>query len=161
VLRHETSAVAVNTNTNTMIELVLCSMSVPKTINLLEDLNIWIADLAATTDSMPHAIGLSNMKTAGKEDAVTMGNKMVEQASTDGDLQGIFCDQYGNEKMTAKLQDVTVLPKSGFNLFSITKRLKSGWKLTGDNKALILRKGGIKIKFDIAIHAPKGILFCT
>jgi len=158
VLGQETSAAAVNTNT--MIKLVLCSISVPKTIDLLKDLNIWIAN-AATTDSTPHAVGLSNTKTAGKEDAITMGNKMVEQASTVGDLLGIFCYQYGNKKMAAKLQDVTVLPKSGFNLFSITKRLKSGWKVTGNDKALILSKRGIKIKFDIAIHMPKGILFCT
>jgi hypothetical protein len=38
-------------------ELLLSALSFPKTLKLLEDPNIWIADTAATCDSTPHANG--------------------------------------------------------------------------------------------------------
>ena len=46
-----------------------------------------------------------------------------------------------------------------FNLFSLTKMQRSGWKLIGDDKAIMLVKNGVEIKFDIVIPTKEGAIF--
>jgi hypothetical protein len=39
------------------------------------------------------------------------------------------------------MQDVTLLPSTGkYNLFSLKKMMKKGWKLSGDDNAIVLTK---------------------
>jgi hypothetical protein len=71
----------------------------------------------------------------------------------------MICDKHGNEQGLAKLTDVMLLPTGKFNLFSVTKLLKEGWKLNGDLKKMCLVKGEKTITFDIVIPTPKGVLF--
>ena len=40
------------------------------------------------------------------------------------------------------------------------KKMKYGWKLYGDDTVLGLKKGSIKVEFDIVINTHKGLLFC-
>ena len=55
---------------------------------------------------------------------------------------------------------MTLNPNGTYNLFSVTKRMKDGWKLYGDDTVLGLKKGSRKVDFDIVMNTPKGLLFC-
>jgi hypothetical protein len=57
------------------------------------------------------------------------------------------------------MNDVKVVPDNKFNLFSITKRLSSGWKLGGDEKSLWLSKGDDRVVFDLNIRTKEGCIF--
>ena len=59
------------------------------------------------------------------------------------------------------MKDVTLVPDCAFNLFSISKHLKEGWKLGGTQDALILmsHNGKYVIKFDITISTTNGKLY--
>ena len=54
-----------------------------------------------------------------------------------------------------------IVPDSQFNLFSITKRQKMGWKLGGDKNAIWIEKEGLKILFDIKIETKEGVIFAA
>jgi hypothetical protein len=90
---------------------------------------------------------------------VTMGNKDVEQATQIGDIPGVLCDKHGNELSKTMVKDVALIPKCGYNLFSITKLLKDNWNLSGTKEQLVLQKGKHKVVFDICIPTPKGVIF--
>ena len=58
------------------------------------------------------------------------------------------------------MKDVALVPDCAFNLFSISKQLKQGWKLGGNSDALVLTSpnGNSQIKFDKKISMPNGVL---
>jgi len=141
------------------VEFLLCGMSFSNDQSILNDPNVWIADSAATVHTTPHTVGLTNLRDAGKSDAITMGNGACETAAKIADLGGVMCDKHGTEKGYAVMKDVTLLPNGKYNLFSLTKMMKNGWKLGGDEKLIYLQKGDKKIEFDITIPTPKGVLF--
>jgi hypothetical protein len=96
-------------------------------------------------------------KKASKTDAITMGNGASEAASVIGALQNRIYTKHGIELGPAKMDEVRHLPGGKFNLFSVTKLMKSGWTLGGNKEALWLKKGTNILKFDIKIETPKGI----
>ena len=53
------------------------------------------------------------------------------------------------------------MKNGNFNLFSVTRAMMTGWKLTGDEKAIRIQKGGLAISFDIVIKTTKGALHCA
>ena len=134
-------------------------MSFPKTQALLKDPNVWIGDTGATVHMTPYEKGMTNLKEVTNEQGITMGNMSVEKTTKIGDIDGNVCDQSGNEKLRVKMKDVAIVPSSGFNLFSITKMMLAGWKLSGEREKLVLTKNGNEITFDIAIPTPKGVIF--
>jgi hypothetical protein len=77
------------------------------------------------------------------------------------DLPGTWCDQFGEVQIKAKLSDVRYNPKSNFNLFSLGKAIKEGWKMSGDKNGIILKKGDARLAFDIKIETQNGIIFCA
>ena len=56
---------------------------------------------------------------------------------------------------------MTLNPHGTYTIFSVTKRIKEGWKLYGDDTVLGLKKGSRKVEFDIVINTTKGLLFFT
>ena len=143
------------------VEYLLAGMSFPKSISILNDPNVWIADSAATVHSSPHAIGMTNLREPAREDNITMGNGDNEQASKIANLFVTVCDNEGNEKTKAKIEDVTLAPTTKFNLFSCSRMMKKGWLLGGDDKTMWLSKGKQRIEFDIVIPTPKGCIYCV
>jgi hypothetical protein len=105
---------------------------------MLDDPNVWIGDTAATVHMTPHAQGMVNVRKASKEDTVTMGNKEVEQSTKIGDIPGTICDMHGDKVKSSCLKDVKLVPRSGYNLFSLTKMMLQGWKLVGEDNMLKL-----------------------
>ena len=63
--------------------------------------------------------------------------------------------------MHITMKDVAFIPDCTFNLFSISKQLKQGWKLGGGKEALVLTSpnGKYSVKFDITISTPNGHLY--
>jgi hypothetical protein len=78
------------------------------------------------------------------------------------DLPGMYCDKNGDNQFVVKLRDVDVIPKSHYNLISLTKLIEEGHKVTGNKKdGLSVEKGRRVIKFDIRVETPKGVLWCA
>ena len=70
-------------------------------------------------------------------------------------------DKNGQEVQDLELKDVTLNPHATYNLFSVTNRMKDGWKFYSGDTVLGLNKGSIKVEFDIFINKTKGLLFCA
>ena len=88
-----------------------------------------------------------------------MGNNTVAKGTHTSDLPGIQCDHQGNQLNNVVLTNVSVVPSSAFNLFSITKMQLQGWVLGGDKNNLWITKGRRTIRFDIKIETPEGCVF--
>ena len=67
--------------------------------------------------------------------------------------------RHRQEVQDLELKDVNLNPHGTYNIFSVTKRMKYGWKFYGDDTVLVLKKGSIKVEFDIVIDTPKVLLF--
>jgi hypothetical protein len=129
----------------------------------LNNLNFWIVDDMAATVLllMPHDVGFKNSKEALMTDLVTMRNGASIGAKMIVQLPGVVCDKKGHELQEAVLDDVTYLPGTKYNLFSLSKMTRHGiWKLSDDKEALWIEKDGQEIHFNIIIPTPKGAL-CT
>ena len=88
-----------------------------------------------------------------------MGNDTVAKGTHTGDLPGIRCDHQGNQLDNVVLTNVSVVPSSAFNLFSIAKMRLQGWVLGGNKDNLWITKGRRTIRFDIKIEMPEGCVF--
>jgi hypothetical protein len=154
--QREVSTTAVN-QTRDRPELMLMAMSFPKDLSILEDPNAWIADTAATCDSTPHRQGAVNL--CEGNGGVIFGDGKNNEAETTFDLPGVITDQFRNEVISATLQNVKHVKSAKFNLFSITKRQKDGWLLSGNSEKIWIEKGEHKIVFDIRIETPEGLIF--
>ena len=123
----------------------------PDSYDLLQMPEIWIGDMAATTDMTPHRMGMTEVANPQGDIHVVMGNKQVEKSTTVGCISSIVCDNQGNQQISIKMTDVALVPDCAFNLFSLSKRLKKGWSLQGNADALTLSSpdGACKLRFDI------------
>ena len=74
----------------------------------------------------------------------------------------MYCNKSGEDQFAVKLRNVDVVPKSHYNLISITKLMEEGHKVTGNKKdGITVEKGTRVIKFDIRVETPKGLLWCA
>ena len=89
-----------------------------------------------------------------------MGNGSKAKVSKVVKIPGRVCDKNGNVQMEGTLNEVMIFPDAEFNLFSITRMTQSGWELSGNKDALVLKKNGMEIKFDIVIPTGKIVLYC-
>ena len=110
----------------------------PNSHKFLMQPSIWIGDTAAMMDMTPHTIGMVNKQAAKGSVNIIMGNKQVEKSIAIGDIPSMICDNQGVQIVKAMMKDVAFIPACAFNLFSISKWLKQGWKLGGNNDALVL-----------------------
>jgi len=59
-------------------------------------------------------------------------------------------------------KDVHVGEHFEYNLLSVTKYMKEGWKLTGSDTEMTLAKGEVVLKFDIlTTKTSQGTLYCA
>ena len=131
----------------------------PTNHDILRSPNIFIGDTAATVHIVKYPIGMTKLEPAEGNAGVRMGNNAVEQPKDVGQLAGMVCNKFGNQLNRVTIHDVAVIPSAGYNLFSISKMLKQGWKLTGDEELLVITKGENKLVFDIRVQTPRGVLF--
>ena len=133
----------------------------PDSYDLLQIPEIWIGDMAATTDMTPHRMGMTEVTGPQDDIHVVMGNKQVEKSTGVGCILSVVCDNQGSQKLNAKMMDVALVPDCAFNLFSLSKQLKKGWSLHGNADALTLSSpdGSCKLWFDRKITTPNGVLY--
>ena len=112
-------------------------------------------------DMMPHDIGMVNKQEAKQSVSIIMGNKQVEKSIVIGDILSMICDNQGVQIVEAMMKDVVLVPDCAFNLLSISKQLKQGWKLGSNSDVLVLTSpnGNNQIKFNIKILTPNGGLY--
>ena len=167
---NEAAAVAVSNGNH--IEFLLCAkmeygmMTTTKQVlpdlhKLLTQQTIWIGATVAMMDMTAYLVGMINKKEARESVSIVMGNKQAEKSVAIGDILCMVCDNLGNQVMGALIKDVALVPDCTFNLFSISKHLKQGWKLVGTEDTLILtsHNGKYIIKFDITMSMPNGKLY--
>ena len=109
----------------------------------------------------PHRMGMTEVVNPQGDIHVVMGNKQVEKSTAVGCISSIVCDNKGNQKFNVKIPDVSLVPDCAFNLFSLSKQLKKGWSLHGNADALALSSpdGACKLRFDMKITTPNGVLY--
>ena len=134
-------------------------MTFPSVAELLKDPCVWIGDTGATKHITQYTQGMKNMKQDRSGTGITMGNDTVAKGTHTSDLPGTQCDHQGNQLDNVVLTNVSVVPSSAFNLFSITKMQLQGWVLGGDKDTLWITKGHRTICFDIKIETPEGCVF--
>ena len=93
----------------------------PDSYDLLQIPEIWIGDMAATTEMTPHWMGMTEVADPQDDIRVVMGNKQVEKLTVVGCISSVVCDNQGNQKFNVKMMDVTLVPDCAFNLFSLSK----------------------------------------
>ena len=123
---NEQSNVAVDDGDIDQVGDLLCmaikkKLAFPSITELLKDPCVWIGDTATTKYITPHIQGMQNMKQDKSGTGITMGNDTVAKGTHTSNLPGICCDHQGNQLDNIVLTNVSVVPSSAFNLFSITK----------------------------------------
>lgn len=108
------------------------NLTFPDCPGLLKDPCVWIADSGATTHSTPYCKNVTGNNKAAVGASLTMGNGDGEAITGYGDVTGTVCDKSGNTIQKTALKDVSLCPGGAYNLFSLTKMIELGWKLTGD-----------------------------
>ena len=141
-------------DTNDETELTMAQKSY-----ILKDPNIWIGDTGATSDSTFNDARMQSCKE--RKSSVTMGEGKPIQPKKIGDIVVTIHNKNDNEMFDAKMTDVAYIPEADFNLFSIRRRLRNGFKLGGDMNSIWSEKKGKKIVFDIVIPTPKGTTYCA
>jgi hypothetical protein len=137
-------------------------MSFPLSQKMLTDIDVWVADSAASVHTSPHDDGMTDVEEATDEDAITVGNGASVEAVKIGKISGMICDKHGNELNATTLLEVTHLPEGKFNLFSLSKMMKDGWTLGGNYATgITIQKGNKKVTFDLKINTRKGVVFAV
>jgi hypothetical protein len=145
--KNETKSEQANANINqgsARVKFLLhgSKMMFPNTQAMLDDPNVWTANLPAAVHTAPHKKGMTKgNEAAAGEDSVTVGDGTNVKASKVANVCSMMCDKCGKEFNEATMQDVTHLLDGNFNLFSLSKLLKEGWKLAGDKMSIKLTKG--------------------
>lgn len=89
----------------------------------------------------------------------TVGNGHVMEATKIGNLLVKMCDRNGKEVADALLKEVQMLKRSPFNLLSITKLLKLGFKMSGDYNSITFMRENFRLVCDIVVQPNHGMLF--
>eukprot|EP00957_Ditylum_brightwellii_P055231 4186527-Ditylum_brightwellii.AAC.1 len=120
-------------------------------MEMLMDPNVWVADTGASCDSTSHVSGLENCRIAPSNDGITLPDGSKKAATMIADLTSMVCNKTGNQLFTTKMSNIKYCKGQQFNLFSLTKRLKQGWQLHGDNDSIWIKKGNDCVQFDVRI----------
>jgi hypothetical protein len=112
----------------------ICNVSMAaETSFLLKEIkdtkDLWIADTGATCHLTNREDGMINLTSSNKE--IRMGNMSKSTATKQGTLTGVAL-QVNKTTSTVILDEVSVVPELGFSLISITKAMKNGCTLSGD-----------------------------
>ena len=142
-----------------VVECIMSGIEVPNSLDVLNDPDIWIGDTGATVHSTPHDLGFVDIR-SDSTTGIVVANGAKMPCSKIGTIKGSICDKEGHVVYeTSTLRDTVYVKNGTYNLFSLTKMVKEGWKLYGDVDKIELKKGAITITFDIKIQTPKGVLF--
>jgi len=135
------------------IEVLLCSLETsdeePDISDLLNDPNVWIADTGASSDSSPYLEKLENSVKVERGRGVTNADGGAPRIEEEGEAPGMVCDKFGVPQMQVRMMGVKGVPGNKFNLCSLSKRLKDGWKLQGDEAMIVLEKDYVNPRIEL------------
>ena len=117
-------------NSGTLIEIekevCMKAMTVPNTVHILNDPNIFIGNSGAPNYSTQCGEGISNCKKTNSGDAVMVGSGCVINTNVVGDLPGSICNKNGTEIIEGIIKEIAHCPNMRCNVFSVTKLLLAG-----------------------------------
>jgi hypothetical protein len=124
----------------------------------LNDPNVWIGDTGATTHNTVYACNSINHHEATKQDNIMGVTGIQAKAMTIIDIPCKLERKGKKEKIL--LKDVTYVPESRYNLFSLTKLITNRWTMSSKaGQGIKMSKGEHELNFDKTIHTLKGILY--
>ena len=136
----------------------VCS-AVPGSLSeLANNEEYWVGDTGCTAHLKKSKKGMTNLKPYDQN--MIMGNGSSAKGKEKGTMVGhvVSKDEETLQKVT--LTDVIVSSQAKFNLMSLTSLIAKGWELSSTPDALIMKKNGQTIKFDVVIPTRTGKLFC-
>jgi hypothetical protein len=114
------------------------------TLQTLESENVWIADTRVTSHVTKHKIGGINHRGTTVKTRGFVGESINPELEMDIPVKYIGKDGL---EVKAELKDMQVNKNFNFNLFSVTKMLKKGYLLSGNEKCMKLKKVAHKFTF--------------
>jgi hypothetical protein len=127
---------------------------------LLTNSNLWIANTGATIHSTLNK-ALSSDWVEENDTVIVMGYGQKEDAVFQQSVKGLVMDSNGKSQGNIILSNVMYIPNGRYNLISVTKIMKQGWKLEGNGDGLSLSCGNKKLTFNKKIHTAKGLLYAV
>ena len=123
--------------------------------------NIAIADTGASVNVSGSSEGMTNKRTVPVGVSVVMGDGKAHLPSKVGDVSVTQYNRDGKAGKKILWKDVHVGKHFEYNLLSVTKYMKEGWKLNGSTAKMTLTKGEVVLTFDILIKTGQGTLYCA
>ncbi len=108
-------------------------------MDLLKRSDIWIADSGASNHVTFSNKGCRNKRFVIKLTHSILGNSVLPKCELD--IPCVHFDKDGAQVREVIIIDVSHLPESNFNLFSVTRLQKKGWTLIGNADYIKLQKG--------------------
>jgi hypothetical protein len=137
----------------------------PRSMNLLHDADIWIADSGCSMHCTGHKNGMENVVEHSKNtgDGYVQPDGTENKIISTGDLPVVLHSKYGMPVGNCRFLGVNYGPGQRFNLFSTTKLQLDGWIPGGDTEALWFTrpKTDLVVKFDIKIETGRGCVFAA
>jgi hypothetical protein len=97
---------------------------------------------------------MRNLCKTTEDDTITMGNKCTERATEFGHIPVPICDKEGNYVIGTTITNVAIVPKCGYNLFSLTHMMSEGWMVVGCKEKVTFQKDGNELTFNIEVRTP-------
>jgi hypothetical protein len=69
-----------------------------------------------------------------------MGNKRTEYTTEFGDIPVRKCNKEGNDVIGTTIMNVAIVPKCGYNFFSLTHMMSEGWTVVGCKDKITLQR---------------------
>lgn len=110
--------------------------------------DFWIADTGASAHITNNNKYMFNIQKIKKSEYITVGNGENLQVEKTGDIQ-VKCKQPNGDKVT---QNIKYIPKMMVNLFSLTRAMTDGAKLTSNDKYIGIQKSGSTLWFNHSIE---------
>jgi hypothetical protein len=124
----------------------------------LLDPNVWIGDTGATTHNTAFIENTINHQAAHAKDNILGISGPPAETKTIVDIPCEVVQDGKKEKMA--LKDVTYVPDSQYNLFSLIKLMSNGWIMSWSKSTRIrMTRGNNVLSFDETIYTPKGVLY--
>jgi hypothetical protein len=115
--------------------------------------NTWLGDTAASTHMGISDEGMSDVVAINQ--TIMIGNGKTLMATKMGTLHWTVFQADGSS-LDIVLKDYKYVPDLHVNLFSITKSLSQGWKLSNEGVMIVLKKDKASLKFDKVYQTDNG-----
>jgi lipopolysaccharide export system protein LptA len=84
---------------------------------------------------------------------ITIGNGSTKRTTEIADVTRKYESKGKMDQV--RIEDFPVLKNGSFNLFGTSQVVRKGWKVEGDKEKVVIKKGDLKIKFDIKSRHQK------